>query len=68
MVLFGVSGLVDGVYFHDYKYKLYRYKESILEHIIHTFRSAAFPHCGLLFISKRFWRLAHDGRSHGGMH
>ena len=43
MVLFGVSVLVDGVYFHDYKYKLYRDKESILEHIIHTFRAAAFP-------------------------
>lgn len=43
MVLFGVSGLVDGVYYHDYKYKLFRDKESILEHIIHTFRSIAFP-------------------------
>ena len=43
MVLFGLMGVLDGAYFHDYKYKLAKDKESILEHIIHTFRSVAFP-------------------------
>ena len=43
MVLFGLLAIVDGLYFHDYKYKLANYKESILEHIIHTCRAVAFP-------------------------
>ncbi|MBT6391267.1 MAG: hypothetical protein HOJ69_08540, partial [Candidatus Marinimicrobia bacterium] len=43
MVLFGLMSIVDGLYYHDYKYKLYLHKESILEHIMHTFRAVAFP-------------------------
>lgn len=43
MVLFGILGIWDGIYYHDYKYKLWQHKESIIEHIIHTFRSVAFP-------------------------
>ncbi len=43
MVLFGLLAIVDGFYYHDYKYKLAKDKESILEHIIHTFRAVAFP-------------------------
>ncbi len=43
MVLFGLMSIVDGMYYHDYKYKLYLHKESILEHIMHTFRAVAFP-------------------------
>jgi len=43
MVLFGLMSIVDGLYYHDYKYKLYLHKESILEHIMHTFRAVHFP-------------------------
>ncbi|MBT88622.1 MAG: hypothetical protein QF847_00170 [Candidatus Marinimicrobia bacterium] len=43
MALFGVMGILDGVYYHDYKYKLAKDKESIVEHIVHTFRNVAFP-------------------------
>ncbi|MBN4081470.1 hypothetical protein JYT44_03805 [Caldithrix abyssi] len=43
MVLFGLLGIWDGAYYHDFKYKLAKDKESINEHIVHTCRSVAFP-------------------------
>ncbi len=43
LVVFGILAIVDGVYYHDIKYKLYQDKESILEHIYHTIRAVMFP-------------------------
>ena len=43
LVVFGILAIVDGVYYHDIKYKLYQDKESILEHIYHTVRAVMFP-------------------------
>ena len=42
LVVFGILAIVDGVYYHDIKYKLYQDKESILEHIYHTIRAVLF--------------------------
>ena len=43
LVVFGILAIVDGVYYHDIKYKLYQDKESILDHIYHTVRAVMFP-------------------------
>ncbi len=39
LVVFGILAIVDGVYYHDIKYKVYQDKESILDHIYHTVRA-----------------------------
>ena len=58
MAVFGILAIIDGVYYHDIKYKLAQDKESILEHIFHTIRAGlftvimytlfAYDHSGLL--------------------
>ncbi len=42
MVAFGILAIIDGVYYHDIKYRLAKDKESILEHIYHTIRAVLF--------------------------
>jgi hypothetical protein len=43
LVLFTFVATVDGLYFHLYKYRLFKRKESIVEHHLHTLNSFLFP-------------------------
>ena len=54
LVLFGILAIIDGVYYHDIKYKLYKDKESILEHIYHTIRAVMFPFMMYCFFARNF--------------
>ena len=40
----GIAG-VDGLYFHIYRYRLYRRRDSQREHLLHTLNSALLPLC-----------------------
>lgn len=51
-----ILGSVDGVYFHLWKYRLFKWEESRFEHLLHTVRAFLFvPIAWLLF-----------GRNYGG--
>lgn len=50
IALSATVAIVDGVYFHLIKYKLYARRESITEHLTHTLRAVLFgPMIYLLF-------------------
>ncbi len=55
LLAFGILAIIDGVYYHDIKYKLAQDKESILEHIYHTIRA-------VLFTIIMYTLFAHDYR------
>lgn len=43
LILFSGLAFIDGIYLHLWKYKLYKYKETIFEHKLHTIRAVFFP-------------------------
>ncbi|GBF48508.1 hypothetical protein LPTSP4_00070 [Leptospira ryugenii] len=43
LILFSCLAFVDGIYLHLWKYKLYKYRETIFEHLLHTLRAFLFP-------------------------
>lgn len=47
LLLFGLIGLSDGFYYHLWKFKLYKHKETRLEHLTHTIRAVLFV--GILY-------------------
>lgn len=42
LLLFGVIGIIDGFYYHLWKFNLYKHKETRFEHLTHTLRAALF--------------------------
>jgi hypothetical protein len=48
VLLFGVIGIIDGFYYHLWKFKLHKHPETRFEHWIHTIRAATF--LALLFL------------------
>lgn len=42
VLLFGTIGIIDGFYFHLWKYTLHKHPETRVEHWTHTVRAAAF--------------------------
>ena len=48
LLAFGIIGIIDGFYYHLWKFKLYKHPETRFEHITHTIRAAAF--LALLFL------------------
>lgn len=42
VLLFGLIGIIDGFYFHLWKFKLHKHSETRFEHWTHTIRAAAF--------------------------
>jgi len=48
VLLFGILGLFDGLYFHLIKFKLYKHPETRFEHITHSIR--AFLFVGILYL------------------
>jgi len=48
LLVFGIIGIIDGFYYHLWKFNLYKHPETRFEHITHTIRSAAF--LALLFL------------------
>lgn len=42
VLLFGLIGIIDGFYFHLWKFKLHKHPETRFEHWTHTIRAAAF--------------------------
>lgn len=46
--IFGIIGIVDGFYYHLWKFKLHTHPETRFEHWVHTIRAAAF--LALLFL------------------
>ncbi len=49
LALFCIIGAFDGLYFHHFKFKLYRYIETKREHYIHGLRGLVFTPIALLF-------------------
>ena len=54
MVIYVTIALLDGLYLHFWKYKLYSRLESIYEHKLHTLRSVFFPFILYLLFAKNF--------------
>ena len=55
LVLFGLLGAIDGIYFHMIKYKLHLHPPAKFEHQIHTFRGILFiPIIALFF----YWNVS----------
>lgn len=52
-------GSVDGLYFHLWKYRLFKWKESRFEHLLHTVRAFLFIPIAWLLFGKNYggWRL-----------
>ncbi len=48
LLLFGIIGIIDGFYYHLWKFNLYKHKETKFEHITHTLRASLF--LAMLFI------------------
>ncbi len=48
LLIFGIIGIIDGFYYHLWKFNLYKHKETRFEHITHTIR--AFLFLGMLFL------------------
>jgi hypothetical protein len=48
-VLHALVAMVDGAYFHLYKYKLHTRPESVVEHLTHTLRAATMAIAAFLF-------------------
>ena len=48
-VLHSLVAMVDGSYFHFYKYKLYARPDSVTEHLAHTMRAATMTATAFLF-------------------
>ena len=48
-VLHSLVALIDGAYFHLYKYKLYARPDSVTEHVTHTLRAAMMIATSFLF-------------------
>lgn len=42
VLLFGIIGIIDGFYYHLWKFKLHKHPETRFEHWTHTIRAAAF--------------------------
>jgi uncharacterized membrane protein HdeD (DUF308 family) len=42
VLIFGIIGIIDGFYYHLWKFKLHKHSETRFEHWIHTIRAAAF--------------------------
>ena len=42
VLLFGIIGIIDGFYFHLWKFKLHKHPETRFEHWTHTIRAAIF--------------------------
>ena len=57
LVAFALVAMIDGSYFHIYKYKLHTRPESRVEHLTHTLNAALFPPSVYLLLY----------RSHGGV-
>jgi hypothetical protein len=50
--LHALVAMIDGAYFHLYKYKLYARRESVVEHVTHTLRAATMAISAFLFFAK----------------
>ena len=48
LLILGIIGIVDGAYFHLWKFKLYKHPETKFEHLIHTIRATLF--LAMLFV------------------
>jgi hypothetical protein len=42
LLLFGIIGVIDGFYYHLWKFKLHKHTETCFEHWTHTIRATAF--------------------------
>lgn len=42
LLIFGIIGIIDGFYYHLWKFNLYKHKETRVEHITHTLRMFLF--------------------------
>lgn len=42
LLLFGIIGIIDGFYYHLWRFELYKHKETRVEHVTHTLRSVLF--------------------------
>lgn len=58
-VLHGLVAMVDGAYFHLYKYKLYARPDSVTEHFTHSLRAATMTASAYIFfvVSAAGWLL-----------
>jgi hypothetical protein len=58
LALFAVTAMIDGVYLHLWRYRLYARPEARLEHVIHTVRA-------ILFVPALWWVFV--GNTSGGL-
>lgn len=54
LLAFGIIGIIDGFYYHLWKFKLHKHPETRFEHITHTIRAAAFLALLYLFFFNDF--------------